>query len=51
MNARTPELASKAPHMGTNIFTVMSALASEKMRSTWAKVFRIFLATLDCPTW
>jgi methionine aminotransferase len=30
MNARTPNLVSKAPHMGTTIFTVMSALAAEK---------------------
>ena len=30
MNARTPNLTSKAPHMGTTIFTVMSALATEK---------------------
>ena len=30
MNARTPSLVSKAPHMGTTIFTVMSALATEK---------------------
>ena len=30
MNARTPQLISKAPHMGTTIFTVMSALATEK---------------------
>jgi methionine aminotransferase len=30
MNARTPALASKAPNMGTTIFTVMSALAAEK---------------------
>ncbi len=30
MTARTPTLVSKAPHMGTTIFTVMSALAAEK---------------------
>lgn len=30
MTARTPSLVSKAPHMGTTIFTVMSALAAEK---------------------
>jgi methionine aminotransferase len=30
MNARTPDLVSKAPNMGTTIFTVMSALAAEK---------------------
>ena len=30
MNARTPAIVSKAPHMGTTIFTVMSALATEK---------------------
>ncbi len=30
MHARTPNLVSKAPNMGTTIFTVMSALASEK---------------------
>ena len=30
MNARTPNLVSKAPNMGTTIFTVMSALATEK---------------------
>ena len=30
MNARTPAIVSKAPHMGTTIFTVMSALAAEK---------------------
>jgi methionine aminotransferase len=30
MNARTPNLVSKAPNMGTTIFTVMSALAAEK---------------------
>jgi methionine aminotransferase len=30
MNARTPNLISKAPNMGTTIFTVMSALAAEK---------------------
>ena len=30
MNARSPILVSKAPHMGTTIFTVMSALAAEK---------------------
>ena len=30
MNARTPNLVSKAPHIGTTIFTVMSALAAEK---------------------
>ncbi|PUE08568.1 methionine aminotransferase [Limnohabitans sp. T6-5] len=30
MNARTPQLVSKAPNMGTTIFTVMSALAAEK---------------------
>ena len=30
MNARTTNLVSKAPHMGTTIFTVMSALAAEK---------------------
>jgi methionine aminotransferase len=30
MNASSPALVSKAPHMGTTIFTVMSALAAEK---------------------
>ena len=30
MNPRTPALPSKTPHMGTTIFTVMSALATEK---------------------
>jgi methionine aminotransferase len=30
MNASCPALVSKAPHMGTTIFTVMSALAAEK---------------------
>ncbi len=30
MNTSSPALISKAPHMGTTIFTVMSALASEK---------------------
>jgi methionine aminotransferase len=30
MNASSPALLSKAPHMGTTIFTVMSALAAEK---------------------
>ena len=30
MNASSPTLVSKAPHMGTTIFTVMSALAAEK---------------------
>ncbi|OYU11563.1 MAG: methionine aminotransferase [Comamonadaceae bacterium PBBC1] len=30
MNANSPALISKAPHMGTTIFTVMSALAAEK---------------------
>jgi len=30
MNASSPVLLSKAPHMGTTIFTVMSALAAEK---------------------
>jgi methionine aminotransferase len=30
MNARTPAIVSKAPNMGTTIFTVMSALAAEK---------------------
>ena len=30
MNARTPAIVSKAPQMGTTIFTVMSALAAEK---------------------
>ena len=30
MNARTPNLVSKAPNMGITIFTVMSALAAEK---------------------
>jgi methionine transaminase len=30
MNVRTPAFASKTPHMGTTIFTVMSALAAEK---------------------
>jgi len=30
MSAHTPTLISKAPHMGTTIFTVMSALAAEK---------------------
>ena len=30
MNARTPVFPSKTPHMGTTIFTVMSALAAEK---------------------
>ena len=30
MNARTPKLESKFPAMGTNIFTIMSALAAEK---------------------
>ena len=30
MNVRTPAFPSKTPHMGTTIFTVMSALASEK---------------------
>ncbi len=29
MNPRTPSFPSKTPHMGTTIFTVMSALASE----------------------
>ena len=28
--ARTPELKSKLPRVGTTIFTVMSALATEK---------------------
>ena len=35
MNARTPNLVSKAPHMGTTIFTVMSALATEKNAVTF----------------
>ena len=30
MNASSPALVSKAPHIGTTIFTVMSALAAEK---------------------
>ena len=30
MNARSPDLISKSPHLGTTIFTVMSTLASEK---------------------
>jgi methionine aminotransferase len=30
MTANSPALISKAPHMGTTIFTVMSALAAEK---------------------
>ncbi len=30
MNPRTPVFPSKTPHMGTTIFTVMSALATEK---------------------
>ena len=30
MNPRTPAFPSKTPHMGTTIFTVMSALAAEK---------------------
>ncbi len=30
MNARTPVFPSKTPTMGTTIFTVMSALATEK---------------------
>ena len=30
MNTSSPALISKAPHMGTTIFTVMSALAAEK---------------------
>ncbi|MBP8149038.1 MAG: pyridoxal phosphate-dependent aminotransferase [Limnohabitans sp.] len=30
MTAHTPALTSKAPHMGTTIFTVMSTLAAEK---------------------
>jgi methionine aminotransferase len=30
MNASSPALVSKAPHMGTTIFTVMSALAADK---------------------
>ena len=30
MTANSPTLLSKAPHMGTTIFTVMSALAAEK---------------------
>lgn len=30
MNASSPALVSKSPHMGTTIFTVMSALAAEK---------------------
>jgi len=30
MNPRTPTFPSKTPHMGTTIFTVMSALATEK---------------------
>ncbi len=30
MNMTRPDLVSKAPHMGTTIFTVMSALAAEK---------------------
>jgi methionine transaminase len=30
MSAHTPTLISKAPHMGTTIFTVMSAMAAEK---------------------
>ena len=30
MNPRTPAFPSKTPHMGTTIFTVMSALATEK---------------------
>ena len=30
MNASSPALISKAPHMGTTIFTVMSALAADK---------------------
>ena len=30
MNASSPALVSKAPHMGTTIFSVMSALAAEK---------------------
>ena len=30
MHPRTPDFPSKTPHMGTTIFTVMSALAAEK---------------------
>ena len=30
MNARAPDLSSKLPNVGTTIFTVMSALASER---------------------
>jgi methionine aminotransferase len=30
MNARSPDFPSKTPHMGTTIFTVMSALSAEK---------------------
>ena len=30
MNPRTPAFPSKTPNMGTTIFTVMSALATEK---------------------
>lgn len=30
MNVKTPELASRLPHVGTTIFTVMSALAQQR---------------------
>ena len=45
MNATSPALLSKAPQMGTTIFTVMSALAAEKKPSTSVKAFRTFRAT------
>ena len=44
MTARTPTFPSKTPHIGTTIFTVMSALAAEKQAVNLGQGFPDF----DC---
>ena len=44
MNVRTPSFPSKTPHIGTTIFTVMSALAAEKQAVNLGQGFPDF----DC---
>jgi len=49
MNPRTPVFPSKTPNMGTTIFTVMSALATETGAVNLGQGFPDFGCITDCP--
>ena len=50
VTARTPSITSRLPHVGTTIFTVMSALATQHGASTSARAFPTSTATRRCST-